>query len=732
MSTFIGGGASRAGNFLGQIWLLPIFFAFAFAAHGQVPTCAANATAPSVRAEGFAEQVGDVTIVCSGGVAGSPVSLTVFVTLNVNVTNRLDASGNPTGVSVTLNSGAGAVPVSAQQRIAGAVFSLSGPNYTVPLAPATPITLVISGLRAAAGLLPQASGPSLITASIVVVGAQSATTPPLPIAIASPTLFASSVNNGIPCFGSPLPDTADFAGFTAANEVSSSVRITEALPTGFAAKTQGTDTGTRIIVKLSGYSQGTRVFTPDAIVGSTGVTPTSAGGYNSTINPGSYNPISRQLLLARVNGADANGLGGVPLFQAPGAATTFSAVSEVSLAGGAGYAVYEVTDSNLALGESAQIPLFLVAPSVSCTGATAIPTIGAVLGPVSTINVASDVAPIPRFSGATPPTDCSQLGDCGAAYFPTLMVDATPISLSAASLGNRQGANRIAANGGGGVLGITTSVVYTSSATGWLTVTPSAAQVTSQNGANLQVSADPAQLQPGTYTADIKISATTNCGTSATTCSASIPVTFTVGPAGVTIQNVGNAASFQYGTVAPGSYAVLYGLSLAGTKVGVTFNQVPATIVFNSASQINLIVPSGLGNQIAADVVVTVDGRVSNSFKVNLALNAPGIFNPGIINFDDGAVNSASKPAKRGSFISIYLTGLSNPPSGQVTVNIGSQLNLIPSFAGAQPTLPALNQVNITVPSSLPATPNPVLVQICIPGPAGQPVCSNQLDLYIQ
>jgi len=46
--------------------------------------------------------------------------------------------------------------------------------------------------------------------------------------------------------------------------------------------------------------------------------------------------------------------------------------------------------------------------------------------------------------------------------------------------------------------------------------------------------------------------------------------------------------------------------------------------------------------------------------------------------------------------------------------------------------LPALDQVNVTVPSSLPASPNPVQVQVCIPGSTGQQVCSNQVPLYIQ
>ena len=89
-------------------------------------------------------------------------------------------------------------------------------------------------------------------------------------------------------------------------------------------------------------------------------------------------------------------------------------------------------------------------------------------------------------------------------------------------------------------------------------------------------------------------------------------------------------------------------------------------------------------------------------------------------------------PAPRGSVISVYLTGLAIPVSGQVTVNIGDQKNLIPLFAGAQPTLPGLDQVNVIVPLTLAGTTGSVPLQICIPGSNGQPNCSNQVVLFVR
>jgi uncharacterized protein (TIGR03437 family) len=171
---------------------------------------------------------------------------------------------------------------------------------------------------------------------------------------------------------------------------------------------------------------------------------------------------------------------------------------------------------------------------------------------------------------------------------------------------------------------------------------------------------------------------------------------------------------------------------MGGNDVGVTFNGLVAEVVYKSATQINLIVPSALAGQQAAAVVVTADGQVSNSFKVTLLPNAPGIFTPGIVNFSGGQVNTVTNPVARGGIALVFLTGLTNQIPGQVTVNVGSELNLIPLYAGPQGTFPALNQVNVTIPATLPATPNPVRLQVCVPDTLGQRLCSNAVDLYIK
>ena len=699
--------------------LLLLAFSFSLTAQTPTPSCQATSTNPNLHAESLAERVGDLTLICSGGVSGAVVQPLLYITLNTTVTNRLDANGSPTGITTTVDTGTGPVTVSPSFRLSGgSTLVVNVLSYTVPAVVNQSVSIKFSGIRAAVAPLASGTTSVQVTASIVGIGVQ------LPVGLAAglgttvQTLLASAINNGVPCNGSLLPSTLDFNGFLNASTSVSTVRVTEVRTTSFTAKQPGDDSGVRFLVKLSGYGSASRIFVPDAIVGNTGLQATSAGGaYGRSFGPGTYVPGAGQLLLIRVTGSDANGGGGALTMPQPGVVTTFSSMSELAVANGSAYAVYEVADSNSVIVESAQIPVFVVAAPVNCPS-TLNPAQSVTLAPASTVVTATTTDPIPRFMAGVPPLDCTQESDCTSGYFPSLYVDQTPISLTGTSLGGPHSAPIKVGNLGSGILSFTSSVTY-QSGSGWLTVNPSSGA----NSITVNAIANPAALQPGTYTATITISA----GAYGT---ATIPVTFTVALSTVTIQNVGNAASFQYGTVAPGSYAVLYGLNLAGTNVGVTFNGLAANIIYKSATQINLVVPTGIAGQVAAAVVVTVDGAPSSPFTVNLAPNLPGIFNPGVVNFNGGQINSAVSPAARGDYILIFLTGLTVPLTGQVTVNFGPLTNQIPAFAGAQPTLPALDQINILVPAASPTGLVPL--QVCIPGPAGQPVCSNQVSLYVK
>jgi uncharacterized protein (TIGR03437 family) len=311
--------------------------------------------------------------------------------------------------------------------------------------------------------------------------------------------------------------------------------------------------------------------------------------------------------------------------------------------------------------------------------------------------------------------------DCNASYFPKLQVSSTSITFTGNTLGQAQTSAILVGNSGAGQLAFTVSVTFpaTETQTSWLSVTPASGNANTM----ISIVANPATLQPGQYLATITI----NAGSAG---SATIPLTFNVGAQGVTIQSIVSSATLQAGAITPNSFATIFGANLSGTKVQVVFDGYPATVVFDSAGQINLLVPAVLGTGGRVGVYVTVDGNVSNTFAVSLVPNAPGIFTPGILN-QNNTVNLATQPASVGDFVQIFLTGLATPVAGPVTVNIGNQMNLPAAYAGAVASINGLEQVNVQIPAALTFSGNSTSLAICIPGPGTQPICSNSVSLYM-
>jgi len=711
-------------KFIAPVGLLALFCLAASAQTSSNCTTAAS-TPTQVASTGLTEQIGTVVLSCTGGNSGSSVIASLYITLNTNITNGLDSNGNPLNIAVT---GSGPATVTANPAVltSATTVAITNLSYAVPTPNSLPVTITISGILADIALVQNAQSGTLVTATLAGVGFFSLAPTQIPMAIGAVPFLASILNNGVSCNGSPLPATTDFPTFIANGTASSAVRITEAVQTAFTSLTQNpsASNGTRILVQLAGYPAGTQLWVPNALVGNSGSVPTSAGQFASSVAGGTYTPNANQLLLSLVTGADQNGVGGTLVTPLPAGGISFTGMTQLTVSNGAAYAVYEVLDDSPYVNEAVQVPVFIVNGQTNCN-VPAQATLSAVEAPISTVSVATATDPIPRYVYAPLASDCQQTGDCNQNYFPVLSLNTTPISLTGASLGLVQTAQVALLNNGGSVLSYTTSTVYQSGG-GWLTVTPSAADV--QANLTLTVSADPTLLQPGTYTATVNV----NAGEAGT---ASVPVTFVVGPPGVTIRALVNAASYQTG-ISPGSYVALYGQLLAGTNVGVTFNGVPATIIpvpapYNQ-TQINLIVPSSLSPQSSASVVVTVNGQVSNTYSATLLANALGIFTPGILN-SDSSLNTATNPAKRGSFVQVYLTGLAIPVTGTVSVNMGGQAGIAPLYAGAQPTLPALDQINVTVPASLAFTGNSTPLAACIATlPSTPSICSNSVTLYVQ
>jgi uncharacterized protein (TIGR03437 family) len=214
--------------------------------------------------------------------------------------------------------------------------------------------------------------------------------------------------------------------------------------------------------------------------------------------------------------------------------------------------------------------------------------------------------------------------------------------------------------------------------------------------------------------------------------SATIPVTLTVQalptpPAApkVTVTSVVNAATFASTPLVAGSLATLMGSNLNGKAVAVTFDSLAATVLYNSATQINLQVPEGLASKSSASLVVTVDGSASAPQTVMLAPAWPAIFAHGVLN-QDNRENTAASPAAAGTVLQIFATGI--PASAAVSAKIAGRDGLVPLYAGPAPAVPGVQQVNVVVPADLSAQATQLV--ICASA-GGQPYCSAGYTLNI-
>jgi uncharacterized protein (TIGR03437 family) len=548
----------------------------------------------------------------------------------------------------------------------------------------------------------------------------------------------------ITCAGSPIPDNISLPDLFAAGTFFASSRVTEGYATAFLPRGAGETNGTRVLLQFSGFPAGMRVFVPDYIAGSSASTPTAGGDLGGTPSGGVYVPGSGTLLLGRVTGADASGSGGTVSAPTGVGPIAFMTASEVTLSSGSGSVAFEVLDSSVSASESAQIPVFAGAPA-GIGPATAQETIS--FGPLSNVQAASATAPVPRFLNVPPSDDCSLIGDCGAAYFPKLSVDAHPVTYTAIAGGavNERPPSINIDNSGGGIMPWTATVRYTDGS-GWVVLN----FTSGINNASVMVFAVPKGLAPGTYRAAVFIDAGPKAG------SASVPVTLTVSPtpgppsgtgtgtatgtgagAGtgtgaqnpattVTVSKIVNAASYQPTPLVPGSLGTAMGTNLSGKNVAISLDGLAADLQYDSATQINFVLPAGLRGKNSAQMTVTVDGVTSGAQTVILGPAWPTIFSHGVLN-EDSSLNSQDAAAPTGSVLQIYATGI--PDGAIVSVGIGDQNNLIPAYAGPAPTAPGVQQVNVAVPDGIAAGPAPLVVCATV---ASQPFCSPAYSVTVR
>jgi uncharacterized protein (TIGR03437 family) len=705
-----------------RVCILSLAVCAAYAqAISPVPHCRVTTTPVLVSSEGLAERVGDVLFTCESNPGTSFNNGYFQMFLQVDITNRVDAAGMTTDAFLAVDLGNGFVPTGTAGLISGNRIAFNNVSYTVPASGM--FALRISNVRGAINRLgTSASGPIQIIASVA--SSLPIDQSQLIVAYSQPGFLSNLSTTGISCYGSPSPASIDYAAFFEAGTALASTRVTEGFATAFTPRQAGADAGTRFVVKYSAFPATAHLYIPDLVAGSTALKPTSGGDLNLPPAIGQYMPGSNSLLLVRVNGADATGAGGYSV-AAPQSSSPISltSVSEVLLSNGAGYAVYEVADSNPNVQETAQFPTFISLPRQT---PPAVAQESIALAPVSAVSTASATAPVPRFAAVEMRSDCSLLGDCGTPFVPVprLELESKPLLLTGVAGGSLTGppAKFLVHNRGAGTMDWTTNIIY-SQGTNWLTLTPAKGS----NEGSIQVAPVLTNVSTGIYTATIIVDA----GTAGRQ---SVPVTMMVAAAPapppppaptVVVTKVLNAATLEAAPLVPGSITTLMGTHLSGKSVAVTFDGTPATLFYTAETQINLLVPATLGAKASASLIVTVDGESSTPTTVPVAAAWPAIFAHGVLN-QNGSENLPQASAKSGDILQIFATGI--PQSATVGVQFGERKGFVPVYAGAAPGILGVQQVNVAVPDG---ASGPVSLKICATV-TGQETCSPAAQITVR
>jgi uncharacterized protein (TIGR03437 family) len=264
----------------------------------------------------------------------------------------------------------------------------------------------------------------------------------------------------------------------------------------------------------------------------------------------------------------------------------------------------------------------------------------------------------------------------------------------------------------------------------------------------MKVTPDVQGRAPGTYKTNILIGA----GYPDTRQYPPIPVTLDViadpNAATFSISQLVDAASFLAGAVSPGEIVTIFGSGMGPaplaqaqpgadsrfptTLAGGTFyfDELPAPVIYLSATQAAVVAPFGLAGRTHADVTFEYGGKRSAPLRVSVAASNPGVFTAGASGSgpaaaqnvaSDGSVSAhdAAHPVSRGGIVTLYATGLGTvsptPPDGALSTAPLPALVTTPRvlvagqeatvlYAGPAPGLIAgLMQINIRVPDGAPA-----------------------------
>jgi len=222
-----------------------------------------------------------------------------------------------------------------------------------------------------------------------------------------------------------------------------------------------------------------------------------------------------------------------------------------------------------------------------------------------------------------------------------------------------------------------------------------------------------------------------------------------------------NAASFLSEGLAPGMIASFFGSALGPAEgvaapgfdpltarlpdelagIRVTFDGIAAPLFFVVESQLNVQAPFELAGRSSTNVIVSVGGVQSESVSVPVVPAQPGLFSVGpqaIVLNQDGSLNGPGNPARKGEFVTIFLTGSGevDPPVASGSPAPVSPLSRVANavvewdgaagaaddlfFAGLTPGFVGLTQINVRIPASAPSGAQVGLV-VRIAGRASQP-----------
>jgi uncharacterized protein (TIGR03437 family) len=224
--------------------------------------------------------------------------------------------------------------------------------------------------------------------------------------------------------------------------------------------------------------------------------------------------------------------------------------------------------------------------------------------------------------------------------------------------------------------------------------------------------------------------------------------------AAVSISRIGNAGSYASAAVSPGEIVTLGGVGIgpatlqnlqldssgrvsnnvANTQV--FFDDVPAPLIYASATQTAAIVPYGVSGKTQTMVSVQYNGIRSAAIPIPVVAAVPGLFSAdssgtgqaALLN-QDNSYNSSKNAAFRGSIVSIYGTGegITSPmvtdgtinstilpkPVQPVTVNVGTAAINSLQYTGAAPgAVAGLFQVNVKIPCDSALGDLPLVVSV--------------------